>query len=207
MGRQPLASNGTFWDSVPNVEFFLWDKRNGPDHPERQFMQKYLMENYPEKPTMLDIPSGAGVDYFTLRELADITMADKTQLMIDTAKAKFPDAETKLLDIRLMDKLADNSFDIVYARAIFEHLPTMVDVAMAMQECFRVAKKEVLYSFYAPFVERPEINFNGDFFENRHSAEEINIVLADIPFMAKKVFEIPGHVDFDGIYTIVSLIK
>lgn len=207
MGRRPLESNGTFWDSVPNVEFFLWDKRNGPDHPERVFMREYIRENYPENATLLDIPSGAGVDYFILREVANVTVADKTQAMLDTVKNKFPGVENKLLDIRLMDKLPDNSFDVVYARAIFEHLPTITDVAMAMQECFRVAKKEVLYSFYLPFAQKTEINFNGNFFENKYTAENINVILADIPYEQKTVHEIPPSADFDGVYTIISLTK
>lgn len=195
-----LRDNGTYWDSSVD-EGFLLDPRNGFNHPERQFVKKWIADTFKEAPHVLDVPCGIGSDMDALSG-CKVTAVDKTPKCLELLKKKHPEVETVHADIRSIP-LEDAYADVVYARAIFEHLTSVEDVQIAMKECLRLAKKYVIYSFYLPFESRDIIRDHGPFFENSYSRDTILRILAEIGIEKYEFISIPQHPDFDGTYTLV----
>jgi SAM-dependent methyltransferase len=111
--------------------------------PDRIYLHSYLREtNYD---TILDIPCGLCIDFWGLKN-ANIEMEylglDITQKLIDRAMNQgIPVMKASIENI----PLEDSSFDITFSRHILEHLD---DYQKAINELIRVAKKEVLISFF-----------------------------------------------------------
>lgn len=210
MQNANLRDNGTVWTSFPPEasEGFLEQAEYGREHPSRKAVEAFLkrisggVETKPKrgrpkkgeletaslataKLSVLDIPCGSGVEYPMLSAVCDYAGMDKTPNLVEAIKRKFPEVDARLGDIRSIP-LEDNSFDVVYARAIFEHLCDMQDVKIAMQECLRVAKKYAIFSFYLPLIDDTKIKWNGAYFENLYSEKE---VLAAIESLGAKSVE------------------
>lgn len=181
-----LRDNGSVWSLFsPEVATdFLWDDSFGVKHPARIYVKDWIKEHYKgTKPTLLDIPCGAGVDKAVLDKYVQYTGVDKTSSLIEAIHLRFPDVQAMLGDIRDMKELfADGKFDIVLARAIFEHLCDIEDVEVAMKECFRVAKKHCVFSFFIPLIDSPtEIDWNGKYFNNRYNRKEVEDIVNSFP--------------------------
>lgn len=198
MQHDNLRDNGTVWTSFPPEasEGFLEQAEYGREHPSRKAVETFLKrisgtveakpkrgrtkktetENEapvsPSRLTLLDIPCGSGVEKPMLSGICDYVGMDKTANLVEAIQRKFPGVDARLGDIRAIP-CEDNSFDVVYARAIFEHLCDMKDVEIAMKECLRVAKKYAIFSFYLPLVDQTQIKWNGAYFENVYSEKEV----------------------------------
>lgn len=168
---------------------FLTDPANGVNHPERlhfRDMVKYIGG----KPTVLDVACGQQVDKQVLGDLCVYTGVDKT-----------PSMGVQVADIRELP-FADKSFDIVRARAIFEHLPNVDEMAKAIRECARCASGILYLAFYMP-TEETRISWNGSFFENSYSRSDIVRCLGSVEGFSglDRTFMGPWP-DFTGTYTI-----
>lgn len=186
--QQEIRNNGEVWSSfkLEEAKSFLEGEGLGVKHPSRLAMVEFLNKVKAKKTwKILDLPCGAGVEYPLLSSVCAYTGMDKTLVLVEALKAKYPDADVKLGDIRAIP-CEDNSYDIVYARAIFEHLCDMNDVRQAMKECYRVAKKYAVFSFYLPLVDVTNIRWNGSYFENLYAESE---VLEAIKSLGAKNFE------------------
>lgn len=183
-----LKENGRVWELMPitSAQQFLWGKGYGPEHPSRLAVRDWIKKTYKAsgakhssvilKPSLLDVPSGSGVDFKLLGELVDYTGMDRTPGIVDALKANFPEVKTVTGDIRAIP-LPDKSFDIVLARAIFEHLPDKEDMELAMKECVRVAKKHVIFSFFIPLQETEHIAWDGQYFNNQYARKDVEAIL------------------------------
>lgn len=174
-----LRDNGTVWDSfsIPKARSFLWDDLSGVDHPARQYVKDWVKAHFKDKPSFLDVPCGAGVDMKVMEGLVQYTGVDKTRVFIDLLREAHPDTTFHHADIRDIP-VQDNAFDVVSARAIFEHLCDVQDVEHAMKECFRVAKKYCIFSFFIPLIDSPtEIDWNGKWFNNHYNRTEIEDII------------------------------
>jgi len=198
-----LENNGNYWDHCEAD--FLHDPANGSEHPERKYVRELIKELYPsKKPTLLDIPCGSGVDIQVLKDVSIVTGADKTPHMLELVTKHLPETNTLLTDIREINA-NDNAFDVVYARAIFEHLPSIEDVALAMKECFRVAKHQAIYSFYLPLTAY-QVKNHGEFYENTYSMGQIESILELLceSWNVRCIEQEPG---FTGAYTVFTALK
>lgn len=196
-----LRDNGKIWETygLEEAKNFLQEKDLGKDHPSRIFIRDWIKGTFNGKPSLLDIPCGSGVDYEVLKDVCTYTGMDRTQIILDAAKANYKSIKVKQGEIRQIP-LEDNSFDIVQARAIFEHLPSIQDVDLAMKECFRVAKEYCIFSFFLPLKDETRIVWNGEFFNNVYSNREIEWILNSLNATSIK----REHVDVSGTNWIDS---
>jgi ubiquinone/menaquinone biosynthesis C-methylase UbiE len=208
--KKELKDNGNVWTTFPPeaAEQFLEGAEFGKDHPSRIAVKAFLTKVAAKKTwKLLDIPSGCAVDYPNLKDTIVYHAMDKTTNLIDAVKAKYPDVPATLGDIRNIPA-KDNEYEVVQARAIFEHLCDEEDVALAMKECLRVASKYAIFAFYLPLVDKTLIRWNGAYYENLYSAKAIRAIVESLG--AKKVEE--EFVDVSGkpftdSYTIFYLTK
>lgn len=205
-----LKSNGNFWSSLGKEECknFLAGQQVGSHHPSRLAVKEFLTKKKLRKgSSLLEIPCGSGTEYTLLSEKFAYTGMDKTPELIQAFKERVPDVDVRLGDIREIPE-KDNAFDIVYARAIFEHLCDESDVEQAMKECFRVAKKIAVFSFYLPLGKDTAINWNGHFFENRYSREFVDRVISSLGAQSvEEEFVNVEGTDFLDSYTIFYVSK
>jgi SAM-dependent methyltransferase len=178
MQNDNLKDNGSMWSNFSKEEChsFLQSEELGKNHPARIFVRDLVKKI--GGGTLLDIPCGSGADAEVLADVCTYSGMDKTQILVDTVAERYG-VETKLGDIRQIP-LQDNSYDIVLARAIFEHLTGLQDVERSMRECLRVAKHDAIFAFYLPLNGATMINWNGVYFENRYHHSEIERILNDL---------------------------
>lgn len=204
-----LKDNGTYWESynLNSAKDFLWDAKNGESHPERVVFTNWLKDYIKEydKPSFLDAACGSGIDYAVLKDLVDYTGYDRTQVMLDALKAKYPEAKVVNGEIRQLP-FKDNSFDIVHARAIFEHLPGLEDSKIAIDELYRVAKNVLVLVFYLPLEKETKINWNTVFYENRYGHDDIMNILNGLGGKVTEI-NVPFDDKFLGTYTIFTITK
>jgi len=204
-----LKNNGDFWTRMDKEEQrgFLSGPPVGIQHPSRLAVKNFLGTRKGRKPSLLEIPCASGAEYPLLSENFQYTGMDKTEALIKVFKEKHPEADVRIGDIRAIPE-KDDSFHTVYARAIFEHLCDEDDVALAMRECYRVAKNTVIYSFYLPLGKETSINWNGQFFENRYSRSFIDSVISSLGAKSvKEEFVDVAGTDFLDSYTIFYVSK
>lgn len=104
--------------------------------------------------TLLDVPSGLCIDFFGLkRDCPQVRYygLDVTDKLVTRAREQGIDVIKG--DIESIP-YADNLFDIVYSRHIFEHLPYYTK---ALDEVIRVAAKEVFIIFFLPPIQENDI--------------------------------------------------
>jgi SAM-dependent methyltransferase len=134
---------------VFDPKYHMRDERTGKSHPSRYIVRDILKDL--DFDSILDVPCGPGLDYEIFEEAG--LLKGKKYLGVDyTSKfmdfwAKDRGVDTMKGDIRDLSFSSDNSFDVVHARGIFEHLDGD-DYKVAMAECLRVAKKYVFFIFY-----------------------------------------------------------
>lgn len=203
-----LKSNGTVWESFSSdgAKNFLRSKDCGKDHPARLFVRDWIASRYPvnskKKQTLLDIPCGSGVDFELLSPLVEYYGADRTPAILEAFEAN-TGCEAVAADIRNLP-FAQKSFDIVYARAIFEHLPDIENVEMAINECVCVTKQVCIFSFFIPLGETERIDWNGEFFNNRYARADVEKILDGLGKWTKHHIDVTGT-DFLDSYDIYIL--
>jgi SAM-dependent methyltransferase len=164
-----LKDNGTVWDGCPRD--FLRGEGLGTGHPSRKAVKEWVLKTYQgEKPSFLDAACGMGVDSEVLSGIVEYTGMDKTENMVSFLKEN--GISVVKGDVRQMP-FKDGEFDIVQARAIFEHLPDIEEVTTAMSECIRVARRHCVFSFFIPPAEEEHIDWNGSFYNNTYKRDEI----------------------------------
>jgi ubiquinone/menaquinone biosynthesis C-methylase UbiE len=194
-------SYANFWDTFTEEQAknFLWADNVGVKHPARIAVKDWIKNNFKTKPTLLDIPCGSGVDAEVLKSVCKYVGADFTDKMIEAFESHHPTLTVSQEDIRDM-KFDDKTFDIVLARGIFEHLDGLDEVYAAMDECYRVAKKVCIFSFCIPLSEREKIEWNGEYYNNTYSVEDVEKIFKKFKpkdIELKKIKGIPYTDDFD----------
>lgn len=137
-----------YWSSLDIdsiIEFFYGKNDEKVNAQSRELFARILCEEakkYAAPPRVLEAGCGPGVELTSLRRFQcpiEYTGMDFTEQMILAAQKKNPDGTFKFENIEQIS-FGDNSFDIVFCRAVFEHLSYY---EKALSELFRCAKDKV----------------------------------------------------------------
>lgn len=139
--------NPRYWDSwnEEGIKGFLRDSDEGMDSASRVKIRDILQQH--PRARLLDAACGPAVELDGYTKYAlDVRYygMDITEGMIKVARKLYPKHDFQIGDIANMP-FKDDSFDIVLARHIFEHL-THYEKPLA--ECYRVAKNIVIVNFF-----------------------------------------------------------
>ena len=130
------------------------------------------------RPRMLELGCGPANDYrfwnaYGIAALLDYVGVDVCAANINNARTRFPDVPFLVGDACRMD-YCDNSFDVVFALDLLEHLsPFGLDTALT--EIERLSRDEVWLSlFNATYAETHEYHEVGDYHWNTLSVSQIS---------------------------------
>jgi ubiquinone/menaquinone biosynthesis C-methylase UbiE len=160
----------------------------GKDSKGRIKVAELIKEKSMDKPSILDIPCGNCITLEVLKERNfdfDYHGADLTEQMLQVSLELYPELEGKLHKYYIQNMgIRDNSYDVVQARHIFEHIPDWKD---AMRECIRIARYYVYFVFFIkPTSELEDIQYRkrdkGDFYMSRYNKEDVESVFKDYEF-------------------------
>lgn len=176
-------TNETWWDAfsnaggLPNLETWL----GGVDADSRHRLRQRIAEcGYK---TVLDCGAGLGLDWIGFQNISypvEYTGLEASQHMIDAAEKNArsyrqpppPITRGSIEEI----PFGDSSFDMVYCRHVFEHLPRF---EVALSEMIRAAILEVVVVFFMPpgpeaylFRERDGL------WQNRYAKNDVDQALA-----------------------------
>ncbi|MBW2996591.1 methyltransferase domain-containing protein [Candidatus Woesearchaeota archaeon] len=144
-----------------NVEEYI--RRVGKSHPydeSKKFLS--LME---KGDLILDVGCGPGRDARIFIDKGFRVMGiDLSKKMIATAKKRVKEAEFKVMDVKKLD-FEDNSFDGLWAHAIYIHLPKK-NLLKALKEAYRVLKDDGIFFLSVKQgkegeVFKPDVRYKG----------------------------------------------
>mgnify|MGYP001561020202 CR=1 FL=1 len=146
----------------------------------------------------LDVGCNIGMELVSFPNYATVTGIDNNFKAISQAIDRFPAFRFLHLDVTDLDRIQDNSYDMVFDRGLLIHLD---DVDKAMSEMLRVSKKYVMnLEYYGE--DGKKINWRGGsplFYRNmkdRWKSYNVDII-SDI--------EIPYEIDNNRVhYTLVK---
>ncbi len=179
---QQFAGTIGFW---PDLEVWARDFNTQSRKALRHYIQQH---NYT---SILDIPCGAGTDYFgLLQDTIAITYQgiEITPKLVDFCQQKnIPVIQGSIENI----PLKDNSFDISYARHILEHLHYY---HKAIKELIRVARYEVLIVFFIPPEQEPDAIYllyprGLPIYNNYYNKKKIEEYMRTIPKVSHWIWE------------------
>jgi ubiquinone/menaquinone biosynthesis C-methylase UbiE len=159
-------------------EFAEWIK--GYDQPTKNYCRKYVIsKNYK---SIVDCGSGLAAEYFGYKSensAIDYTGLDSCDFLIEKNK----EAGIKMIKGDLEERLPvnDNQFEVVYCKAVLEHLRTPY---IALKEFIRAAEKEVLIGWFIKPDDKPsEINYweEENLYHNKYNKKEIEDFLRSQP--------------------------
>ncbi len=159
-------------------EFANWIK--GYDQPTKNYCRKYVISK--KYKSIVDCGSGLAAEYFGYKsENSDIdyTGLDSCDFLIEKNK----EVGIKMIkgDLEEALPLKDNQFEVVYCKAVLEHLRTPY---IALKEFIRAAEKEVIIGwFIKPGDEPSKINYweAENLYHNIYSKKEIEDFLRSQP--------------------------
>jgi len=152
------------------AEFADWIK--GYDQPTKNYCRKYVISK--KYKTIVDCGSGLAAEYFGYKSEnseIDYTGLDSCDYLIETNKK----AGVKMVKGDLEEELPlkDNQFEVVYCKAVLEHLRTPF---VALKEFIRAAEKEVLIGWFIKPDNKPsKINYweAENLYHNKYNKKEI----------------------------------
>jgi len=154
------------------IRNFLTSEREGIESRSRKKIREILSE-FPGA-SLLDVACGPAIELDGYKKYGlniNCTGMDFAENMIDVAKSKHPGETFLLGDINAIPFDGD-SFDIVLARHIFEHLP---HYRKPLAECIRVARKMVIVNFFIQLndTQNDEITTRGgNIYNNSYSRKK-----------------------------------
>lgn len=137
-----LKKHELYW-TYNDIRVSLEDWASAFNEPSGKLVRRYIANK--GYTSVLDIPCGGSPEYFGYKNdniAIDYVGMDITQRLVDFALEKGINAKQGSIEAI---PCADNSFDVCYARHIFEHLSYY---EKAFDEVIRVAKKEVIAIFF-----------------------------------------------------------
>ncbi len=145
--------------SEERLREFLSDPINNEGALDRKIVIDYLREHF-DKPRLLDVGCGTGFMYLALKKSGmdfEYLGVDKTEKMVEFAKKRFPEANFAVGDIYKL-QFPDRSWDVVYCRHIFTHLPGYEE---ALAEVARVTKDCLIVCLLYPLADKQQIKVEG----------------------------------------------
>jgi ubiquinone/menaquinone biosynthesis C-methylase UbiE len=201
----------------PHVAQFMRNHNTGINNLGRYVLASIVNHHHVngKPPRVLDVGCGTAVNYEVIKNLkvdCQYTGLDRTQKFVDHANKLYGNNENFNMQLGFAQEIPfdDNSFDVVIIRHVLEHLD---DYEQAIQECLRVAAKEVVVVFFLePSAEEEDkIEKNGPdergcyYYWNTYSWPKfVRFISSRGVQLQKKVQATPNaaHVD-----TIVRLMK
>jgi ubiquinone/menaquinone biosynthesis C-methylase UbiE len=114
--------------------------------------------------------------YERFKELgADVVLIDISDVALEKIKAKYPEADTRVMDAQDMG-FKDGEFDLVFGRAILHHL----DLDKALKEVKRVLKPDGRAIFIEPMNINPFIRWYRKMTPDARTTDEHPFVIKDI---------------------------
>lgn len=145
------------------------------------FFQKYVKR---EVDTVLDIGCGWGdlINLINAKDKFAIDLSHAMRLYVKR-EVRFCAASCCCMPWR------DNSFDVIFASNIFEHLPKKEQVLVSIEECFRVLKRGGRLLILQPNFKYCSKEY-FDFFDHHHAFTHLSIreALCLIGFEIREVF-------------------
>jgi ubiquinone/menaquinone biosynthesis C-methylase UbiE len=124
---------------------------------------------------VLEVACGPGIEYEGLKKAGvrvDYVGVDVTRSMVELCTRRFPEATFQVGNAESLP-FADESFDVVFAKDLYEHLE---DFRGALRDMYRVARKRVVVYFFLPLVDAPtkyEKHPESGFHHNHYSRQEL----------------------------------
>jgi len=139
---------------------FLRKKGEGLDQESRIWAKKNIKAD-----NFLDCGCGAGVDYENLKDnVKEYIGIDKTPKMIELCNENFTGGKWIEGDIENIP-FGNDVFDVVYCRAVLEHLP---DYKKAIDEMKRVAKNKVIILLFNKLGRRKKVKLDDKTYNNTY---------------------------------------
>lgn len=211
MNYATRKDNHDFMDPE-HIARFLRNHRTGTDNLGRRRLAE-MIRAY-NNPTVLDVACGTCVNWEVLKGLhvqCQYTGLDRTKKMLAHAQSLYGN-EISLREGYIQSiPFQDNSFDVVIARHILEHLGEGYEAAI--KEVFRVAAKEAIIVLFVDLADIPadvikesEPDENGcTYFWNTYAHDKFMAFLGTLECRVSVDYVItPGAAAAD---TIIRLIK
>lgn len=179
MNAPPTTS---LWTTTDSVNYMRESGR--AEHPSHETVLAWLEQEFSGgEISMLDCGVMSGVTFDKLRSASfrtEYTGIDISPAIIEHCRSMYPDAVWDLMSVNDLTYPRD-SFDVVYARHLLEHLP---HYEAAVRELFRVARRYVVLCLWIlpadPEVLMRRETGDGYIWLNRYSPERFEALLADL---------------------------
>lgn len=154
------------WDNRSERSVMTYrSKKKGVDVPVRIAMRDLivqLLDHLDRIPRVLECACGPGAEYEGFKKYRipiQYTGIDISEMRLDIARRDFPEADFRVGDIRDLHQFAGGEFDLVYCKAVLEHLPSFFDVAYALHSMARVSSEFVAPIFFLPPGKKQRFSF------------------------------------------------
>lgn len=195
-----------------HIARFLRNHKTGIDNLGRHRLAAMIREHL--NPTVLDVACGTCVNWEVFKYVGvkcQYTGFDRTKKLLAHAKSLYGDEITLHEGFIQSIPFQDNSFDVVIARHILEHLEEGYEAAI--KEVFRVASKEAIIILFEDLSGSPEhvikespVDENGcTYFWNTYSAEKFTNFLSTLGCQVKMEYvRTPGAAANDTIFRLIK---
>lgn len=143
----PIAPTPAYWDEIADE----WRSTGGErawrmvsDAVNARLLSRWLPPDPAGtvlKTDLFDEVVGTGLMPWLSRSFGHVTGIDISPALIDMARARFPELEAELADVRTMP-FADGAFGTVVSNSTLDHFPTTDDIALALSELHRVMRRD-----------------------------------------------------------------
>lgn len=135
------------WQALPSWKVRRFMSWGGEDHPSRRKIRALIQD----ASSYLEVGCGPGWNYGSIKKQypnLSYTGIDITPKFIQTAKKRYPEGNFLVGDVHdLVELFGENSYDVVSARHLLEHLE---DFRQPLKQMFSVARRKVFITFYIP---------------------------------------------------------
>lgn len=183
------------WEVTSEVDYM--DKSGRAEHPSHAAVLELLRQRFRDQHfSLLDCGVMSGVMFRDLEGMGldfEYTGLDISPAVIEDCRARYSNAEWLHMPVGDIKFRAD-SFDVVHARHLLEHLPYY---ETAVREMFRVAREAVVICFFqAP--KEPELlhrrdALNGYLWLNRYAPGPFESLLASLSTTVESVQVVHEH--------------
>ena len=137
----------SWWDTKSTIEQFReWVR--GVNDPSRKHVRNYILSK--EYKSVLDVGAGLCEDYAGFNGVVNYSAVDFTDQFVTDGKNRGVNVIKSVCDSL---PFQDEYIDVVYCRHLIEHLPYY---ETTLNEMIRVAKKEVIVTFFLPTEAKPD---------------------------------------------------
>jgi ubiquinone/menaquinone biosynthesis C-methylase UbiE len=151
-----------FWDThagtVEEASMYMASYGEGVGSDTRKTLCQFILDGE----SVLDVGCGPGWNYEHFKEfgpkVSDYKGTDYSEVMIEGAKMKYPEANFEVGDVRDIQE-PDESWDVVLLQDVLEHTN---GYEKPLEDAVRVAKKRIIVTFWHLIENGEHINDDGN---------------------------------------------